>query len=237
MEADKVFIDAYTSTLVDGGIDEVERLLHRKVLKLRRRDLEEHAGDILGQASEGLKIAVLVPGNPLIATTHISLITESVRKGLRYEVIPAPGIIPNALTMSGLMIYKIGKPVTITYPINGVYSEYPYEVVKSNDSRNLHSLLLLEMDAEKGVMMSIKEAIEILKKLESIRGEGVFRPERKAVAVSSLCGSNQRICFSDLSSLANLPQHQGPHTLIITSPKLHFMEREALEVISSVYCK
>ena len=234
---DKVFIDSYTSVLADGGIKKVEDLLQREVIPLGRKDLEECSGKLLRQVAEGLKIALLIPGNPLVATTHISLVTESIRRGLKFEVIPAPGVIPNAITMSGLMIYKIGKPVTITYPVNGVYSEYPYYVVKSNDLRNLHTLLLLEMDAEKGVMMTIKEAIDILQNLERMKKEGVLELGRGAVAISSLGGSNQRICFSSLSSLAKLPPYEGPHTLIITSPKLHFMEEEALKVISNVYCK
>jgi len=235
--AAKVFVDAYTSALVDEGIKEIKELLNREVIPLRRKDLEEFSVELFKLVSKGLKIALLVPGNPLVATTHISLIVESAKRGLKYEVIPAPGIIPNAITMSGLMIYKLGKPVTITYPVNGVYSEFPYDVVKSNDARNLHSLLLLEMDAEKGIMMTIKEAIDIMQHLEELRGEGVFEPGRKAVAVSSLGSSQQRICFSQLSELAKLPPHPGPHTLIITSPKLHFMEEEALKVITDVYCR
>ncbi len=235
--ADKVFIDSYTSALTDEGIKGIKETLNREVIPLGRKDLEESSEELFKLVNKGLKIALLIPGNPLVATTHISLVVESVKRGLKYEVIPAPGIIPNAITMSGLMIYKMGKPVTITYPVNGVYSEFPYDVVKSNDVRNLHSLLLLEMDAEKGIMMSIKEAIDIMQHIEGLRREGVFELSRKAVAVSSLGGPKQRICFSRLSTLAKLSPHPGPHTLIITSPKLHFMEEEALKVISNVYCK
>jgi diphthamide biosynthesis methyltransferase len=150
-----------------------------------------------------------------------------------FEIVPAPGIIPNALSMSGLMVYKIGKITTLTYPKNGSLSDYPYDVIKDNDLRNLHTVLLLEIDVENDVVMDIRDAVDILLKLEDMRMEGVISIDRKAVAVSGLGGPNQRICFNSLDKLKTLPEHSGPHTLVLTSPKLHFMEEEALKALST----
>lgn len=235
--SDIVYLDRYTS-LLDVDLEELSGLLGKEVIPVGRKELEEKSDEvILSKVKEGRTVSLLIVGNPLVATTHETLIVEAGMRGLKVEIIPAPGIIPNALTMSGLMIYKMGKPVTLTYPVSGRISEYPYDVVKYNDDRNLHTVLLLEMDAEKGTMMTIHDAIEIMFQLEVLRKEGVFRKEREAVAVSALGTRHQRICFKTLEELAKLPPHKGPHTIIIISPKLHFMEKDALKVITSEYCR
>lgn len=228
---DVVFMDSYTSILSNS---DVENVIGRRIYKLRRVDLEERFEEVLfNPVLQGLNVALLVPGNPLDATTHISLIVEAHRRNITFEIIPAPGIVPNAISMSGLMIYKIGKIATLTYPKHGSLSEYPYEVIRDNDLRNLHTILLLELDLENNVVMNIRDAVDILFKLEEVRGEKVISRGRKAVAISGLGGSNQRICFNSLEELRKLPKHRGPHTLVVTSPKLHFMEEEALKALSN----
>ena len=228
-----IFMDSYTSMLCNSDL---ESIIGRRIYRLRRVDLEERFEEVLFKpVLQGLNVALLVSGNPLDATTHASLIVEAYRRNIVFEVIPAPGIIPNALSMSGLMVYKMGKITTLTYPKYGFISDYPYDVIKDNDLRNLHTILLLEIDLENNVIMSISDAIDILFKLEEERREGVVDGERRAVAVSGLGGSNQRICFDILERLKTLPEHRGPHTLILTSPKLHFMEEEALKALSTKY--
>ncbi len=234
-KARKVYLDVYTSSF-PGSVNEVKRIVGRDDIALANRSiLEERSSEIIGELEHG-DVALLVIGNPLLATTHISLLIEARSKGHSFEVVPAPGIIPNALLLAGLMIYKIGKPVTLTYPREGIISEYPYDVIKDNDSRNLHTILLLEMDMEKGVMMTIPEAVKLLFRLESIRREGVISGGRKAVAVSALGSHKQRICPRRLKELLNY-EGEGPHTLILVSPKLHFMEEEALTVIGNEFCR
>jgi diphthine synthase len=229
--SDVVFMDSYTSILTNSDL---ESIIGKRIIKLRRADLEERFEDVLFKpVLQGLNVALIVPGNPLDATTHVSLVVEAYRRNIAFEVVPAPGIIPNALSMSGLMVYKIGKITTLTYPKNGSLSDYPYDVIKDNDLRNLHTVLLLEIDVENDVVMDIRDAVDILLKLEDMRMEGVISIDRKAVAVSGLGGPNQRICFNSLDKLKTLPEHSGPHTLVLTSPKLHFMEEEALKALST----
>ncbi len=235
---DLILVDTYTSILL-GDTEELKRYVGGKeFIPLRRSDIEEKTYEtIFKHLENGLNVALLVPGNPLDATTHISLIVEAWKRGIDFEIIPAPGILPNAVSMSGLMIYKIGRVVTLTFPKYGIYSEYPYEVIKDNDLRNLHTILLLDLDLENNKVMQISEAIDLLYQLENRRKEGVVTPYRLAIAISGLGGPNQRICFNTLEKLKELPNHDGPNTLIITSPKLHFMEEEAAKVINNVYCR
>jgi len=235
---DLIFIDMYTSILL-GDAEELKKYIGAKeFIPLRRSDVEEKPHEtIFKHIESGLNVAFLVPGNPLDATTHASLVVEAWKKGIDFEIIPAPGIIPNAVSMSGLMIYKVGKVVTLTFPKHGIYSEYPYDVIKDNDLRNLHTLLLLDLDLENNKVMQVSEAVDLLYQLENLRREGVISPRRLGIAVSGLGGPKQRICFDTLEKLRGLPNHDGPNTLIITSPKLHFMEEEVAKVISNVYCR
>ncbi|MCD6278870.1 MAG: diphthine synthase [Desulfurococcales archaeon] len=235
-EVRKVFIDKYTSILPGDG-DELERIVGRELTPLLRRDLEERFSQVIIKELEKGDVAVLVPGDPLVATTHISLIVDVVKHGFRFEVIPGISIIPTALTMSGLMVYKIGKIATITYPYEGKLSEYPYDVIKENDRRNLHTILLLELDAEKDVAMRVGEAIDILFKIESVRREGVITPERLGIGIASLGSPTMSVCPLPLEKLRQCDIGDVPHTLILTSPKLHFMEEEALKVIRGEFCR
>lgn len=232
----KVFIERYTGLLVLN--EELNAILKGKDLQeLSRKDLEELEGEVIFKNLRKHDVAILVPGDPLVATTHASIIIEAYKKGYEVEVVPGVSIIPNALTMAGLMIYKMGKPVTIVYPKEGIIYDYPYDVIKDNDLRNLHTLLLLELDMEKNIVMKAHEAIDILFKIEEVRKEGVIRPDRLAVAVAALGSKNQRICFDTLENLRTISMDEIPQTLIITSPKLHFMEEEMLKVMSNEYCK
>ncbi len=232
----KVFIEQYTGLLVlDENLKNI--LKDKDVQVLSRADLEDFEGRKIFDSLRKGDVAILVPGDPLVATTHASIIVEAYKRGYKVEIIPGISIIPNALTMTGLMIYKIGKPVTLVYPKEGITYDYPYDVIKDNDARNLHTVLLLELDMEKGIVMKVNEAVDILFRIENMRKEGVIRPNRMAVAVAALGSKKQVICFSTLEDLRRLTINEIPQTLIITSPKLHFMEEEMLKVISNEYCK
>ena len=236
-EADHVYADSYTSRLLGDGLAELEELIGRKVEVLGRADLEENLMKRVLSLASTKRVALLVVGDPLVATTHNAVIVEAVKRGIEVEVIPGISIVPTALTMSGLMIYKMGRIATITYPVHGVLSEHPYNVLKDNDKRGLHTLFLLEMDAEKGYYMRIHEAIEILYRLEEKRREGVVSPERLAVAVGALGDrERQKVCPGTLDELLRFDA-DVPHTLIVVSPKPHFMEEEALDAVKQMFCE
>ena len=236
-EADYVFVDAYTSRLLGEGLNELEELIGRKIEVLSRSDLEEGLTRKVLSLASVKRVALLVVGDPLVATTHIAIVVEAAKRGIDVEIVPGISIVPTALTLSGLMIYKMGRIATITYPVHGVLSEHPYNVLKDNDERGLHTFFLLEMDAEKGYYMTVPEAIEILYKLEEGRGEGVVSPQRLAVAVGALGDRRrQRVCPGTLDELMRFDA-DVPHTLIVVSPKPHFMEEEALDAIKRMLCK
>ncbi len=232
----KVFLDGYTSILLGDGIRLTE-IIGREYRVLGRKDLEEFNGRLVFEALDDGDVALISPGDALIATTHVNLLIEARRRGYDVEVIPGVSVISSSISISGLMIYKLGKVATITYPKDGIIYEYPYDVIKENSARNLHTLLLLEIDVERNVFMTVREAIEILSELEMLRGEGVINHDRLAVGISRLGDTQMKVCPDRLGKLMNTDFNGPPHTLIITSPKLHFIEEEALGVIKDIYCR
>jgi len=232
----KVFIEGYTGIIDLSSSVIAEVIKNKDVAIISRKDIEENNARVLFKSVKEGDVALLVAGDPLVATTHISIVIEAFKQGIEFEIIPGISIIPNALTLSGLMIYKIGKIATVVYPKEGIVYEYPYDIIKDNDKRNLHTVLLLDMDVEKNVFMKAYEALEILFEIERRRCEKVIRPNRYGVVVAALGSVNQVICFGELSFLREIKISQVPQTLIITSPKLHFMEEEALMVMNHEFC-
>ena len=154
-------------------------------------------------------------------------------RGYGYTYIPGVSIISAALGVCGLMVYRLGKIATITRPWEGVLSEHPYNVLKDNMARDLHTLFLLEIDVDSGYYMSASEAVDILFRIERSRGEGVVRGDLEAIVLAGI-GAGGKICFTTLDSIEDLDDIADlyPHSLIIPS-SLYFTQREFLEAFSS----
>ncbi|MEM1622719.1 MAG: diphthine synthase [Sulfolobales archaeon] len=233
--ADRVFVDTYTGRV---DLEGLEKVLAKTFVKVSRKELEEDSGrEILELLEEGKKVVLLVPGDPLVATTHVTLLLEAQARGFRFHVVPGVSIVPTALSMSGLMVYKMGRIATVVYPKDGIVYEYAYDVIKANDSLNLHTLLLLEYDGEKGIAMKASEAIEILKNIEESRREGVIKDDRLVSVVASLGYPDFVVCVGELKRIHMLKVDVVPQTLVFASPRLHPMEEEMMKIVNSRWCR
>lgn len=232
-EADKVFVELYTSPMADFSLEELSRLLGKPPILLKRVDLEEEAGrKILEAARRGCAV-FMVPGDPLIATTHIDLRLRALKEGIEVEVVHAASIYSAAPSITGLQIYKFGKTVTIPFAREDYMPETPYEVLRENLSRGLHTLMLLDYDAEKGRWMTVREGLQYLLKLEEKRGEGVASPQRLALGLAGVGGFNVEIKGGPIAKLARACFRLKPQTIIIPGI-LHFVEAEALKVLAGI---
>lgn len=229
-KSDKAYIELYT-TLWSGNLGKLEETIGKKIEVLKRKDLEEDSGRILSEARER-NIAIFVGGDPLVATTHSALLIEARKQGIRTKVIHNSSII-SAIAETGLHPHKFGPCVTIPFPekTKGKLPESVYDVVKMNKSRGLHTLCLLDIDAEEGKLMAVKEAIEILLRLEEKRKEGLIDEKEKIVVFSKAGSDEAEIFFENIKTLkesdVSLP------AVIILPGLLHFTERNFLETISS----
>ena len=235
MLADKVYIDTYTS--IAPGVDEllVERLNPTaEIVRATRATLEEKAHRLIEEARTQ-NIVVLVPGDPHYATTHIAILVEARQRGVEAHLVPGVSGIQAAVDQTGLQVYRFGRIATLVYPEEGLKPYSTLEAVAENYRRNLHSLVLLDLRLDQGKAMTIPEAVNILTSLERELAEaGELEPFlAKTVMVGvARAGLPEAKCVAGppgVVAAANYPP--PPHTLIVTAPRLHPVEEEALRVL------
>ena len=81
--ADVIFAEFYTSLLAGLSLHRLEEIVGKRIIVLRRRDLEDECGESILRAAENGRAVLLVPGDPLIATTHIDLRIRAEKRGIR----------------------------------------------------------------------------------------------------------------------------------------------------------
>ena len=224
--ADKVFIELYTSFMPNFSIKRFEELSGKRVQKISRRELEEENGKIVIEAAKRGKAVLLVPGDPLIATTHVALRVYAERLGVKTRVVHGASIISAVMGLCGLHNYKFGKSVTIPFQ-NENPSETPYEVIVKNKESGLHTLCLLDIKAEDKRYMRIREGLEVLLKIEEKRKRNVATMETLSVGVARAGSSNPTVKADFIKELLKYDFGEPPYSIVFPAA-LHFMEAEAL---------
>ncbi len=223
--ADHVFIELYTSLLPDFSLKKLETLTGKQIHALSRRNLEEENGKLVLDAAENGKTVFLVPGDPFIATTHVTLRIDAAKRHMPTRVIHGASIISAIIGLSGLHNYKFGKTVTIPFPEN--FSETPYNVIAQNKQLGLHTVCLLDLKAEEKRYLSISEALTMLMQTEEKKKQNIASEKVLVVGIAR-AGSKQPTLKADfLRELRDFNFGEPPMTLIFPG-KLHFMEAEAL---------
>ena len=128
--ADTVFMETYTSLMPDFSLQRFEALCGKKIQIVSRQNLEEENGEPNPQAAKKGKAVFLVPGDPFIATTHVTLRIDAEKQGIKTRIIHGTSIMSAIISLSGLHNYKFGKTVTVPFPEN--FSETPYNVIAQN---------------------------------------------------------------------------------------------------------
>ena len=223
--ADHVFIELYTSLLPDFSLKRLEKLVGKAITLVSRRSLEEENGKLILEAAEKGKAVFLVPGDPFIATTHVTLRMEAAKRGIETRIVHGASIISAIIGLSGLHNYKFGKTVTIPFAEN--FSETPYNVIAQNKQLGLHTLCLLDLKADEKRFLTIKQALEMLVVIEEKKKMNTATPNTLAVGIAR-AGSNTPTLKADfIGELLNFDFGEPPQSLIFPG-QLHFMEAEAL---------
>lgn len=224
---DQIYAEFYTNRWC-GDLKNLQ--LKKEIKILTRKDIEENPEETVLKNCKGKKVALLVTGDPMIATTHIDLVLRAEKLGVRVEIIHSSSIY-SAISETGLQIYKFGKTASITFPEKDYFPESFYDVLKENSEIGLHTLMLLDVKSEENKFMSINQAVEILLEIENKRGEQVFTKETRCVGCARLGSKEQVIKKGRAEDLLNYDFELPPHCLIVLG-ELHFMEEEALDRFS-----
>ncbi len=230
--ADKVFVELYTSHMAGFSLANLERLCGKPVTVVSRREVEEEEGKSIIEASKGGKVAFLVPGEPMVATTHVALRIKAEKEGVKTRIIHSSSIISAAISLSGLQSYKFGRSVTIPFPEERVFSEVPYNVIAQNMLLGLHSLCLLDVLVEKGRFMTVNEGLTYLLELESIKKGGVLNRDTLAVGIARAGSPNPEVHADSIERLRDWDFGPPPHSIIVPG-RLHFMEAQALITLAN----
>ena len=226
-EADTVFAEFYTSLMPGLSIRKLEEMIGKAVNVVSRRVLEEEEGKVIFEAAKKGKTVFLVPGDPLISTTHVDLRISAKKRGIKTRVIHGASAVSAVRGISGLQNYKYGKAVTIPFSEEGFVSETPYNVIRENKKMGLHTMCYLDIKTDEKRYLTIKEALQTLLELEKKKKEQVVTQRTLVVGVARAGSTEYVVKAGYLEEVINHDFGAPPHTLIFPG-KLHFMEAEAL---------
>ncbi len=226
LRADEVFAEQYTSVAPEGTLERLERAVGRPVRRLDRPLLESEK-PILDSLAVHARVALLVPGDPFAATTHVALRLSAERAGHSWRYVPAASILTAAAGFLGLMHYRFGRTVSLPFPDPRFAPRSPVEWVEGNRTRGLHTLVLLDLDPTRGRFLTAGEALRLLRERDP---EGRVIAGGSPVAVAARVGRDDAAgYFGRFDRLLSVDFGPPMHTLVVPALELHFEESAALE--------
>jgi diphthine synthase len=204
-QCDVLYAETYTSGW-RGSFSDLEDLVGKLVILLQRSDMEENSEKIVKEAAK-CTVGIFIPGDPLVATTHSSLIVEARKNGITVEIVHSSSIY-SAIAESGLHIYKFGA--TVSLPASGP-TDSMKKLIAVNQKEGFHTLVLCDIG------LKFSKARDALVK--------IF--DGKVVAISEL-GAQPQIVYTEMEKVPDLEE---PFVFVIPG-KLHFSEEEYLESCS-----
>lgn len=227
---DKIYAEFFTSRLFGSSFDKIEELIGKEIEVLVRGEVEEEH-KFIDEAKDS-DVALITGGDPLIATTHSDFLVQCSKKGIEYEVIHGSSILSSAPAISGLQGYKFGKVTTIPFPDYNFYPKSPYEAIEENLKSNLHTLVLLDIQAHKDRYMTVNQGLEYLMNIkESIDYEGLINEDTLAMGIARVGSSGVIVKAGKIADLIDF-DFGGPLHCIVIPADLHIVEAEYLVEIA-----
>lgn len=244
--ADHVFVEWYTAFLGGTTLERMEAFYGRPVRALSRAEVED--GSPILEAARAGDVALLAVGDSMTATTHVDLRTRAHALGIPTTVVHGASIATAASGLLGLQNYKFGRSTTLVFPEGSYFPTSPYDVIKANRDRGLHTLCLLDLraggslnenrpgteavsnappGAPPGRYMTASEAAAILLRMEAARGEGALSPDLVVGAVARAGSPAPKVVSGPLARLAEADLGPPLHVVVVPG-SLHFTEEEAL---------
>ena len=224
--ADVVYGEFYTSKLMGADIERLERFYGRKIKTLTREEVED--GTMIIEDAKSKNVVFIVPGDSLVATTHISLRMNAKKLGIKTSVLHGASIISSAPSLLGLQHYKFGRTVSIPHIKDNYFPTSPYRHIAENYNMGLHTLILLDTSPP----MSANEAMEIILKMEEREKKGVIKDETLICVVARAGSPEPLLRAGFLKDMLHEDFGSPLHTLVIPG-ELHFMEKESLVLFAN----
>ncbi|MFA5312427.1 MAG: diphthine synthase, partial [Methanomassiliicoccales archaeon] len=108
---DVIYGEFYTSKLVNSSVDDLEALIGKRIVRLRRADVEE--GEEMIVAAKEKKVAFVTAGDTMAATTHVDIRLRAEEDHIPTRLVHGTSIFSAASSALGLQPYKFGRTVTL----------------------------------------------------------------------------------------------------------------------------
>ena len=228
---DKVYAEFYTAVLTGTNLEKIEKKIGKKIVVLSREETEK--GKSILELAETKNVVFLTCGDPMSATTHIDLRLNASKMGIKTKIIHGSSIFTAVPGLLGLQNYKFGRTTTLAYPDKDYFPTSPYNVIDFNKKLGLHTLVLLDIQAEKKRFMTANEAMKLLLEMEDKINGNVFKQDN-IICVVARAGSDEPVVVSGfIKDLIDRDFGPPLHTIVVPG-KLHFMEIEALKVLAQL---
>ena len=223
--ADRVFAEFYTSHLAGATIEELEAYHDAEIEVRDRAGVERDPEPILAAAADGDAV-FLTAGDPMISTTHVDLRLRAIERGIDTQVVHGTTAQSAAAGLSGLQNYRFGKATTLPFPDSHGAAGVPDSVIGTIDANRdggLHTLVYLDIKAERGAYMTADRGAELL--------ADAYGGDVLAVAIAR-AGSDDPVVAADrLAALADRELGDPLHLLVVPGD-LHHVEAEALAALA-----
>jgi diphthine synthase len=227
------YLESYTSKLL-CSTEELEQALGlhhtkipKKLISATRELVEKQAEDTILKDAEQGNTAFLVVGDALSATTHIDLLLRAKERNIPTKIINNVSIL-NAISNSGLELYKFGKTTSIVFPQDNFTPESCFDIITQNQDISAHTLCLLDIKAEQEKYMSVHEAIHILLGIAEKRDDQDINENTLMLGCARVGTPEEQFVYGTAQQLLKVDFGKPLHCLIIPS-RLHFKEEEMLE--------
>lgn len=227
--ADEVYAEWYTAHLGGASPERLVAFYGRPITFLDRDPLER--GEALLEAARTKHVVLLAVGDSMTATTHVDLRVRAAALGIPTRVVHGASIATAVAGLLGLMSYKFGRATTIVFPDGNYFPTSPYDVLRDNRERGLHTLTLLDLRAAEGRYMTASEGAALLLRMEDERKEGVFTPESEVYAIARAGSPEPGVWRGTLAAMSHADLGAPLHTLVVPG-KLHFVEEEAVRALA-----
>lgn len=226
MDADAVYLEAYTSRLMGTDQRAMEERYGKPVQILRREDVEQHPEPVLDRA-EKEEVVILIGGDPMVSTTHADIRIRAAERGIQTRIIHGASIASAVCGLTGLQNYRFGKSCSVPYPAKNWFPRTPYDTIIANQEAGLHTIVFL--DIQENRYMSISEAVEILEKHGADQGRAI--PLYVGIARA---GSDSPVVAAGTAEKVSSIDFGPPLHILVIPADLHQVEEEYLKIFAGL---
>ena len=229
-EADRVFAEFYTSLLGGTSVADLEAF-HDVDIEVRDRAGVEQDPEPILAAAVNDHVAFLTAGDPMVSTTHVDLRLRAHERGIDTRIVHGTTAQAAASGLSGLQNYRFGKATTLPFARDDpdrdrADPQVPGSVVDTitdNRERGLHTLVFLDIDAEREAYLTADRAAGRL---------AVAWQDGLGVVVARAGSPAPVVAANRLSTLADRDFGEPLHLLVVPGG-LHHLEADALHAFGN----